>query len=212
MIGIIDYGMGNLGSVVNALEFLDIPNFVSSDPARLESAKGLILPGVGAAGEAMRNLRSRGLVSFIKDSVLEAKTPLLGICLGMQLLLDSSEEGDVNCLSIVPGKVKKFRGKHMRGLKVPQIGWNEITFRNSSEDTQVKTTSAKKSYFYFVHSYYCEVEDSSYIAGTTDYGIEFTSMIKHKNIWACQFHPEKSSEAGLQILRDFYIMTKNYEK
>lgn len=198
MIGIIDYGMGNLGSVSNALEHLGVSSFISSDPEQLKSATGLILPGVGAAGEAMKNLHSRGLEVFIKEYALELKKPFLGICLGMQLLLDFSEEGNVDCLSLVPGVVKKFSGEQMRGLKVPQIGWNEV---KSTRDNQ-------QDYFYFVHSYYCDMKNPEYISGTTEYGVEFTSMIKYKNLWACQFHPEKSSDAGLEILEEFYLMTK----
>ncbi len=195
MITIIDYGLGNLTSVKNALEKLEIPVQISSDPTVIKNAQGLILPGVGAAGEGMRNLQQRGLEKVIVEYVRSGK-PLLGICLGMQLLFSQSEEGNVDCLNIVKGKVKKFA----TDLKVPQIGWNQV--RANSRSKLFKDV-LDDSYFYFVHSYYCEPDDKAVIIGQTDYNQTFCSVLEVKNIFGVQFHPEKSSEAGLQLLNNF---------
>lgn len=194
MIVIIDYGLGNLASVKNALDKLGIPNRISSSSKVLKKAKALILPGVGAAKQGMKNLKSMGLDKVIIEEIEKGK-PFLGICLGMQLLFKSSEEGNVNCLGILKGTVKKF--KKMK--KIPQIGWNQVDIR---KDSKLLKDIKDNSYFYFVNSFYCTPKENIAI-GLTNYGETFASIVKSKNITGVQFHPEKSSKAGFQLLENF---------
>lgn len=196
MITIIDYGLGNLTSVKNALDKLGIENQISNDPSVLEKSEKIILPGVGAAGVAMKNLKEKNLDIAIIEHVKKGK-PFLGLCLGMQLLMSFSEEGNVECLNIIPGTVKKLK----INLKVPQIGWNNVGIRNN--ELGIMEDIENNSYFYFVHSYYCDPEDKNTIVGTTEYGIEFCSVIQKDNVFGAQFHPEKSADAGLQLLENF---------
>ena len=194
MIVIIDYGLGNLGSVKNALDKLGVDSMVSKSVKDIEKATGLVLPGVGSATEGMKNLRKSGLNKVILKQI-KLKKPILGICLGMQLLFFLSEEGNTECLNVIEGKVKRFNNK----LKVPQIGWNQVKQKPSKLFLGIKD----KSYFYFVHSYYCQASEEKIIRGSTDYGINFTSVIEDKNIFGVQFHPEKSGENGLKLLKNF---------
>ncbi|MCJ7740127.1 imidazole glycerol phosphate synthase subunit HisH [Candidatus Microgenomates bacterium] len=197
MIAIIDYGLGNLASVSNAFTKLGIPTEISSDPLVLTKTKALIFPGVGAAGEGMKNLAKKGLTKVIQEEVKRGK-PVLGICLGMQLLFDKSEEGNVNCLGLLKGQVKKFRKER----KIPQIGWNQVTMK------KLFFNIPDKSFFYFVNSYYCLPAEKSIIVGETDYGEKFASIIVQNNIIATQFHPEKSGKVGFQLLknwRNYYV-------
>lgn len=196
MIGIIDYGLGNLTSVKNALDKIGVLNFISDDPVKLKSSAGLILPGVGAAGTGMKNLKSMKLDKLIVEQIKNGK-PFLGTCLGMQLLFEFSEEDNTTCLGIIPGKVKKFTGK----LKVPQIGWNNV--RIVDNEARIVQDIENNSYFYFVNSYYCEPTDKSTILGETEYGVTFTSIIEKNNIFATQFHSEKSGDIGLKLLKNF---------
>ncbi len=212
MIAIIDYGLGNLASVSNAFTKLGIPTEISGDSLVLTKAKALVFPGVGAAGEGMKNLEKKGLTKVIKEEVKRGK-PVLGICLGMQLLFDKSEEGNVNCLGLLKGQVKKFRKER----KIPQIGWNQVAMQQFNNLTCLPTRQAikqlffsirDKSFFYFVNSYYCQPAEKSIIAGETDYGEKFASIIVKNNIVATQFHPEKSGKAGFQLLknwRNYYV-------
>jgi len=194
MIVIIDYGLGNLGSVKNALDKLGVDSMVSKSVKDIEKATGLVLPGVGSATEGMKNLRKSGLNKVILKQI-KLKKPILGICLGMQLLFFLSEEGNTECLNVIEGKVKRFNNK----LKVPQIGWNQVKQKPSKLFLGIKD----KSYFYFVHSYYCQASEKKIIIGSTEYGINFTSAIEDKNIFGVQFHPEKSGENGLKLLKNF---------
>jgi len=194
MIVIIDYGLGNLGSVKNALDKLGVDSMVSKSVKDIEKATGLVLPGVGSATEGMKNLRKSGLNKVILKQI-KLKKPILGICLGMQLLFFLSEEGNTECLNVIEGKVKRFNNK----LKVPQIGWNQVKQKPSKLFLGIKD----KSYFYFVHSYYCQASEEKIIIGSTEYGINFTSAIEDKNIFGVQFHPEKSGENGLKLLKNF---------
>jgi imidazole glycerol-phosphate synthase subunit HisH len=196
MITVIDYGLGNLASVANALSKLEIPFEISSDSKVLKNAKALILPGVGAAGQGMENLKARNMDQII---VAQAKKgiPILGICLGMQLLLSSSEEGNVECLGLIKGNVKKFN----KDLKIPQIGWNQVVGKNSSA---LLKGIKNNSYFYFVNSFYCEPQSGKIIKGITDYGEKFCSVFEDNNLYGVQFHPEKSGDAGLQLLKNFW--------
>lgn len=196
MITIIDYGLGNLASVANALGKLEIPYEVSGDIEVLKNAKALILPGVGSAGQGMKNLKARGIDKVVIEQTNKG-IPILGICLGMQLLFPSSEEGNVDCLGIVKGKVRKFN----TDLKVPQIGWNQIEGKSNS----ILLKGIKNnSYFYFVNSYYCDPEEEDTIKGITDYGVEFCSVLEKGNLYGVQFHPEKSGDVGLKLLKNFW--------
>ena len=202
MIAIADYNMGNLASVRKALEYIKRECRVTSDPDFIASSDALILPGVGAYAPAMKALKDSGLDSAVKDFALTGK-PVLGICLGMQLLLSESEEGadesgNIKGLGLIPGKVRKFPLADTvdKGLKVPQIGWNKLTDVTGS-------LLREGDYVYFVHSFYCDPDDPADAAAYTDYGIRYACALERENIFATQFHPEKSGEAGLQILERF---------
>lgn len=203
MIVVIDYGIGNTGSVVNALNKLGISNKISSNPVVIKKANGLIFPGVGAAGQGMKNLKKRNLDNLIIDEIKKGK-PFLGICLGMQLLFEESEEGDVRCLGVFKGKVKKFK----KEKKIPQIGWNSVRFNKTNNNTdKLFRNIPNNSFYYFVNSYYCVSKDKSIIAGVSTYGEKFVSVIAQKNVVGVQFHPEKSGKVGFTLLKDFI---KNY--
>lgn len=190
MIAIVDYKAGNTGSVKNALDRLGVESVITADPSEIKQAKGVIFPGQGRAGPAMRELKRTGLDKLIPS----LKQPFLGICLGMQLLADVSEEDNVRCLGIVPGTCRKFPAT----LKTPQLGWNRVNFTQDSPLT-VKIKSGQ--YFYFVNSYYFDASDG--VAGTTAYGFDFPSFVQKDNFFAVQFHPEKSGEAGERLLKNF---------
>lgn len=201
MITIIDYGMGNLRSVSKALEHLGKTVEVTDDPRKVEQAERLILPGVGAFGDAMAELQRRNLLPAI-EAFIATERPMLGICLGMQLLMDSSEEAPgVRGLGVVPGEVKRFQVD----LKVPSMGWN--TVRQITEAPLFRGI-ADEEYFYFVHSYYVSPapEGQAAVAGVTSYGIDYASVLWKDNVMATQFHPEKSQQRGLQMLTNFATM------
>jgi glutamine amidotransferase len=185
MIAVVDYEAGNLKSVETALEHLGADFIISSDPLVLAEADKMIFPGVGEAAQAMAVLTKSGLDRVIKDFVATGK-PLLGICLGSQILFDHSEESDTDCLGILPGKVRRFSSK--MGLKIPHMGWNTLSH---SEHPLFETLPQDKS-FYFVHSYYVEPQDEADIIGSSDYGHSFTAAVSRGNVMATQFHPEKS--------------------
>ncbi len=203
MIAIVDYGMGNLRSVQKGLEKVGCTAVVTADPKQLLEAEKVVLPGVGAFPDCMRNLTQGGFVEPLIRLIEEGR-PFLGICLGLQLLFSESEEFGIHQgLGIIPGRVVRFpEGQVVAGeaLKVPHMGWNQITYRNQPPLFEGIETGTN---FYFVHSYYVKPDDAGVIAMTTDYGIEFCSAVWKDNIVATQFHPEKSQEAGLQILRNF---------
>lgn len=196
MITVIDYGMGNLRSVEKALEKVGATVRVSRDPDDLRSADRLVLPGVGAFGDAMANLEKRGLVDVIREEVAAGK-PLLGICLGLDLVFEESDEHGLHQgLGLLPGRVELLPTK----LKIPHIGWNQIRIEKES---RLLEGIPDGSFFYFVHSYVVVPRSPSDILCTTDYGCRFVSAVEHENISAFQFHPEKSSSLGLTILRNF---------
>lgn len=201
MIAIINYGRGNLASVSNSLNFLGIENCITNQAADIEAADALILPGVGAFDDAMQNLVESGLVDCIKGEMAAGK-PFLGICLGMQLLFEESEEGSEKGLGILKGKVRRFHfvDAARRGLKVPHMGWNQLAVRHADP------LLSDGSEVYFVHSYYVLPEDKSSISAESDYGGKFTAAIHMDNIYATQFHPEKSGKVGLDILKRFSDM------
>jgi len=195
MIVIIDYGLGNLGSVKNTLYKLGINSMISKSKGDIEKADALILPGVGSAKQGMENLKTQCLDKVLINEIKKGK-PFLGICLGMQLLFSESEEGNVQCLNVINGKVKKFDS----GLKVPQIGWNSV--KQKIKTNLFKNISSRSS-FYFVNSYYCQPKDKSAIVGETEYGINYCSVLVKNNITATQFHPEKSGQIGQQFIKNF---------
>jgi len=200
MIVIVDYGMGNLRSVGKAFLSQGIGASVTRDRGEISRAGGLVLPGVGAFGDCMKNLAEYGLVDPIKEHIGSGK-PFLGICLGLQLLFEGSEESpDVPGLGVLEGKVVKFSPSEDERLKVPHMGWNRISIK---KETPVLAGIPDGSWFYFVHSYYPVPKDPGVIAVTSNYGVEFTAAVARENLFACQFHPEKSSADGLRILRNF---------
>jgi imidazole glycerol-phosphate synthase subunit HisH len=200
MIAIIDYGAGNLRSVTNAFTYLGADVFTTSDPQELRRATKIVLPGVGAFGAGMKALRDSGFEEPICRAAEEG-VPLLGICLGMQYLFESSDEmGLHRGLGLLPGRVTRFPTE---GPKVPHIGWNQLHVRNSGG---LLDGVPEGAYAYFVHSYYVEAHDPAVILATTDYGIEYASVIGRQNIFGIQPHPEKSQAVGLRILKNFVEM------
>jgi len=201
MIAIIDYDAGNIKSVEKALTVLGQTAVITKDKDTILHAEKVILPGVGAFGKAMERIRSYGLDTLIQE-VVARNTPFLGICLGLQLLFDSSEEAPgIPGLGILRGKIQKIPDNV--GWKVPQIGWNALTFPNSGRLFQGIVEGA---YVYFVHSYYLQAKDPEIVTATTEYVVNIHASVEKGNVFACQFHPEKSSEVGLQILRNFVAL------
>ena len=203
MIAIVDYGAGNIFSVKNALDYLGLDCKLTSDKDEIKAADAVILPGVGAFPAAMAMLEKSGLIDTIKEEA--AKKPLLGICLGMQMLFDKSyEDGDWEGLGFIPGEVVRF-GKDSdpswnEENKIPHMGWNSIHFQNNG---RLFANLPQDSYDYFVHSYYLQAEDESIVKATTDYSTCIHASVEKDNVFACQFHPEKSSDVGLTILKNF---------
>lgn len=196
MIAIVDYGMGNLRSVQKGLEKVGFQAAIVATPKELEQARGIILPGVGAFGDAMENLRAQGLDRVLREAAVQGK-PLLGICLGLQLFFSFSEEGGLHeGLDLIPGRVRRLSGR----VKVPHMGWNQVELRQANP---LFTGIPDRSYFYFVHSYYVDPAPQDVISGVTAYGIAFTSMVARGNLFGVQFHPEKSSRLGLEVLANF---------
>ena len=201
MIAIIDYGAGNLQSVKKAFDFIGAESVITDNPETINACDKILLPGVGSFGDAMDSMTQKGLVETVKQNAMSGK-PFLGICLGLQLLFEESEESPgVNGLGIFKGKIKKFSPD--MGLKIPHIGWNSLEIKQKG--TLFKDIP-ENSYVYFVHSYYLHAEDENEIATVTNYGIDFHSAVGKNNIFATQFHPEKSGDVGLQILRNFASM------
>ncbi len=202
LIAVIDYEMGNLHSVSKALELAGGRVEVTSNPARIRSAQGVVLPGVGAFGEAVKRLGRLKLMATI-SSALEKCKPFLGICLGLQLLFETSEESPrLRGLGLFKGKVIRFKKSQSASLKVPHMGWNQIE-KAKGDETHCLRRLPEGTYFYFVHSYYPEPEDQSVIATTTTYGRKFCSSVASGSLFASQFHPEKSGAQGLQLLKNF---------
>lgn len=199
MIAIIDYGTGNLRSVYNAFRYLGEDVKVCERAGDLDQADKIVLPGVGSSKDAMEGLTEGGFIGPLKDNIKKGK-PFLGICLGLQLLFSKSEEaGGCSCLGMLEGEVKLFPRE--KGIKVPQIGWN--TVKLTSRDCPIFEGIRDESYFYFVHSYYCDAGDESMTIGETEYGITYTSAVWKDNLFAVQFHPERSQSDGIKILENF---------
>ena len=199
MIAIVDYGMGNLRSVQKAFERINIPVIISSDRNQILNAKKIVLPGVGNFEKGMINLQTENLIGTLTEAVINRKLPILGICLGMQLMTEFSEEGSVNGFGWVKAKTKKFTLKD-NTIKIPHMGWNNIRVVKYSPITW---NISPDDLFYFVHSYYVTCEVQNDVLATTDYSGTFVSAFQKENIYGCQFHPEKSHDAGLKILKNF---------
>jgi glutamine amidotransferase len=205
MIAVVDYGVGNLRSVAKALERVGAEVRVTSSPREIAEASGVVLPGVGAFGKCMDNLREAGLEDCVRKAAASNR-PFLGICVGMQILFDESTEfGRIEGLVILPGKVKRFEHRGP-GLKIPHMGWNQLNIKRRSPHLRGVADGA---YVYFVHSFYVDTTDRSLAATTTDYGLEFVSSVWNHNVFATQFHPEKSQGVGLKLLGNFTAMTED---
>ncbi|MDB5199012.1 MAG: imidazole glycerol phosphate synthase, glutamine amidotransferase subunit [Chitinophagaceae bacterium] len=200
MITIVNYGMGNLGSVQNMFKRIGIPTEITGDINRIEKAQKLLLPGVGAFGAAMQRIEESGLRNILDKKVLEDKIPVLGICLGMQLLTRSSEEGLLPGLGWIQAQTLKFNFPEGSLLKVPHMGWNIVHPVKPGKLTENFSDETK---FYFVHSYYVKADNPEDVLTTTHHGIEFHSIIQHENIYGAQFHPEKSHKFGMRLLENF---------
>ena len=201
MIGIIDYDAGNLRSVEKALQYLGKETIVTRDPEQIRKADKVILPGVGAFGDAMKKLQEYHLDTLIREIAVSGK-PLLGICLGLQLLFEESEESPgVKGLGVLEGKIRRI--PEGEGLKVPHIGWNSLHLEHNG---RLFRNIPENSYVYFVHSYYLEAKAPEIVKASTEYGVHIHASVEKNNLFACQFHPEKSSETGLQILKNFAEM------
>lgn len=204
MIAIIDYGMGNLHSVSKAVERLGCEAVVTADPARILAADGAILPGVGAFGDAMANLRETGLGAVVKQYAATGK-PLLGICLGMQLLFNESEEHGLNQgLNLLPGRVVRFQGSY----KIPHMGWNELAFKQTSPLFE----GVEPGHVYFVHSYHALPDNPSDLLAVTDYHQPVTAIVGRGSLFGMQFHPEKSGALGMRLLEKFVGLTRTARK
>lgn len=191
MIAIIDYGAGNTASVINVLEELKAEFVLSNDKKIIQSADKIILPGVGEASSAMKKLNELNLIDELRNTT----KPFLGICLGMQLLFTKTEEGNVECLNVITGEVKKF---NLANIKVPHMGWNEII---KLKDDELLNGINDKTFFYFAHSFYVPQNDFS--TSVCNYGLNYSASVRYKNFFGVQFHPEKSAQQGIQIIKNF---------
>ncbi|MFW5999350.1 MAG: imidazole glycerol phosphate synthase subunit HisH [Halanaerobiaceae bacterium] len=199
MIAVIDYGVGNLGSVIKALKYIGAEVKLTGNPEIIREAGGVVLPGVGAFGEGMKNLRERGLEEVVRETSEEGK-PLLGICLGLQLFASYSEEApDVEGLGLIKGTVRRFDENKVE--KIPHMGWNQVKF---TREDPLFASVRDESNFYFVHGYYVDPRNEDVVLGLTEYGdVKFTSVVARDNLWGIQCHPEKSSKIGLKVLKNY---------
>jgi len=201
MIAIVDYGLGNLHSAQKAFGHVGIEAELTSDPARIQDAAGVVLPGVGAYGDCLRGLEEKHLVEPVLEAARSGR-PFLGICIGFQLLFEGSDEGDVDGgLGLFAGRIRRFPNASDTGLKVPHMGWNQIAVPEGR--TCPLLEAGASPYVYFVHSYYAEPVDDSIVLAECEYGQRFPAIVGKDNVFACQFHPEKSQQAGLDVLRRF---------
>ncbi len=201
MIGIVNYGSGNVYAISNIYNRLNIPHIITADFDQLKQASHLILPGVGAFDETMQILNTTGLKSFLDELVLEKRKPIMGICVGMQLLAEGSEEGDLQGFGWIKGYVKKFNPELMKQKPyLPHLGWN--TVKIEKETTIFREVDSAKG-FYFLHSYYFECARQDDVLATTNYGITYASAVNNQNVYGMQFHPEKSHQNGIEIFRNF---------
>jgi len=204
MIGIIDYGSGNVKAIANIYKRLNEPYFVTSEPASLKEATHLVLPGVGAFDTTMSLLINSGLRNTLDQLVLDQKVPIMGICVGMQIMAESSEEGSEAGLGWIKGDVKKINDQLLvRKPKLPHMGWNDITI---TRDNSILTHINSKKGFYFLHSYYVQPSEDADVVATVDYGTNLTCVVRRENIIGIQFHPEKSHVNGVQVFRNFALI------
>jgi imidazole glycerol-phosphate synthase subunit HisH len=202
MITIVDYGMGNLGSVKNMFKFIGVKSTIESDPDKIKSASKILLPGVGSFDTAMEKINKNNLKEVLDEKALKERVPVLGICLGMQLLTKSSDEGSLDGLGWIPAKTISFKDRVSKKYRVPHMGWNVVNKSNESLLTQ-GFDEFDETRFYFVHSYFVQVEDEKNSILKTDYGINFDSAIQKDNIYGAQFHPEKSHKFGMKLFKNF---------
>ncbi|MBI4338405.1 MAG: imidazole glycerol phosphate synthase subunit HisH, partial [Chloroflexi bacterium] len=209
MIVIVNYGMGNLGAVANMLKKIGAPAQITSDPAAILQADGIILPGVGAFDVGMKNLEDSGLLATLNEAALTLNKPVLGLCLGMQLLTNSSEEGQRPGLGWIAGRAIRFRFDETAeaSLRVPHMGWNEVTLAKGHP--LFSFPEGRVPRFYFAHSYHVAAADSSDILAEATYGLRFVAAVQRANIMGVQFHPEKSQSTGLQVLRNFAALMRD---
>ncbi len=203
MIVIVDYGMGNSASILNMIRKAGGSAVISSSLDDIKQASAIILPGVGSFDNGIRKLRSQGFMELIEDKVIREKVPFLGICLGMQLLFDSSEEGNENGLGWITGDVKKFdfaTDELKKSLKVPHMGWNDA---QPLKESKLMPTSDSEYRYYFVHSFHVECADRADVTATTNYGYDFTCAVQKDNVYGVQFHPEKSHKFGMELFKRF---------
>jgi len=207
MIAVVNYGIGNLDSVVRALRNCDAEATITSDPEQVERADGIVLPGVGFFSKAMDHLRESGLLDVLNHRVLDARTPVLGICLGFQMFSRFSEEGDVDGLGWIDAETKRFRFDGMDPMpKVPHLGWNDL---DHVRESPLFEGIHRDACFYFAHSYYVSCNDESAVLTRTEYGHDFVSSVQHDNIFGTQFHPEKSHANGVQVIGNFVRCTRH---
>lgn len=199
-VAIVDYGTGNLNSVRRSMDILGVSSVVTADRHEISAAEKIILPGVGHFGKAMENLRRLDLVDTLNRLVIEERKPILGICLGMELMAEKSEEGDADGLGWFPAEIVKFRISETRGFKIPHMGWNRVRIKKESA---LMSNIPETAEFYFVHSYHLKVRDESDVLNETEYEAAFPSAIERDNIFGVQYHPEKSHDAGLRLLENF---------
>jgi glutamine amidotransferase len=200
MIVVVDYGMGNLHSVLHKLNKLGVDALVSKKPEDIEVAEKLILPGVGSFAAGMKNLNERGLIDVLNREVVDNKKPLLGICLGMQLLTKHSQEGDVDGFGWIDAQTKKFSFKQGDNLRIPHVGWN--TLEKTSDDPLLSGVEVGQR-FYFTHSYHVSDIADDFVLAKTNYGYDFASVVRKENIYGVQFHPEKSHKKGMIVIKNF---------
>lgn len=200
MITIVNYGLGNLGSIQNMFKRIGIKSLITDDISKIHEADKILLPGVGSFDTAMKRIHEGGFRKVLDIKAMEEKIPILGICLGMQLLTDSSEEGKEKGLGWIPAKTVAFRFTKDENLKIPHMGWN---IANPIRECRLTSDFVKESRFYFVHSYYVRVDDESHSILKTNYGIEFDAGINRDNVFGVQFHPEKSHKFGMKVLQNF---------
>ena len=202
MITIIDYEMGNIGSIANMFKYLGIDSSIESDPDKIKNASKIVLPGVGSFDTAMKKIKEKNLLEVLNEKALKEQVPILGICLGMQLLTKSSQEGVLDGLGWIPAKSISFKNRVESSLKVPHMGWNIVKQTQYSRLTEGFETF-EESKFYFVHSYFVQVEEEKNSLLKTVYGVEFDSAIVKDNIFGVQFHPEKSHKFGMKLFENF---------
>lgn len=202
MITIIDYEMGNVGSIANMFKYIGVESTIESDPDKIKKASKILLPGVGSFDMAMKKIQEKGLDEVLNEKALKEQIPILGICLGMQLLTHGSEEGELNGLGWIPAKTIRFKNRIDNKLKIPHMGWNIVKKHQKSSLTE-GFEAFDESKFYFVHSYFVEVEDEKNSILKTEYGVKFDSAIEKDNIFGVQFHPEKSHKFGMKIFENF---------